>query len=449
MQLNAAGTGNLAGTCGARPTKLLEGVGFSDVYGPLRRGLEKLLEDPNDPRTRGRVHPFVWDWRLDPRPQLARLDALITEALSDELSQKQNLDEVVLVAHSAGGLLVRAAQNNAGLLKRFRRVLTIGTPYLGAPKTFFPLYAGVLEPGDFLSSLLDPFAVQKLARNLTGAFILYPSDNFGAWLRKEGGRNLGPAATRAYLHNSLHASNSAINLADRFKSDIASGFKRLEPAGLREFRVLAGVGYPTVNHITLMKGEDVGVEYVNGDKTVTIQSAKWMPAGSGGPLGDQVRISYLCRVEHLELTQDQKMFRLMGDFIRYGSPPEKTDTCGFAGFEYSIRKVGGTRAGASRARRPKTPVGTSGLKKLEKAENKGVVEVVALPGVTNLVTGAGFTGKVTIPVRRVLLTADPIGRTRGRTVTYGPLTGRLLIDPLKGGKVNLKLNGKKLKRRKR
>jgi len=449
LQLNPAGTGNLHGTCGAKPTKLLESASIFDVYGPMKQQLEKLLEDPNDPRTKDRVHPFVWDWRLDPRPQLSKLNELITEALGDELSQKQALDEVVIVAHSAGGLVVRAALEDSSLRKRIRRVLTIGTPYLGAPKTFFPLLAGILGPGDQLSTFLNPFAVQKLARTLTGSFILYPSDPYGTWLRKEGSaRDLTFAATRHYLQHNLHASAGALALASRFKSSIGSGFKRLEPAGLREFRVLAGAALPTVDHIDLLDGgKRAGIEYVNGDGTVTVQSSTQVPAFGGKPLGDSIRISYLCGLDHLALTQSDKLVDLMGDFIRYGSPPRTTKTCGFSGYEYSVRVVGGTTASDSRAKGPRTPVGTRALRALEKAERGGVLEVIPLPGETKIVTGRGFEGSAAIRVRRVLITATHIGRGPHKTVTYGPVTGRLQLRPRANGKVTLKLNGRKLKPR--
>ena len=401
LQLNDAGTGNARGTCGAAPTRLLESVAFFDVYGPLKRELEKLLTDPNDPRTQNRVHPFVWDWRLEPRPQLAKLNARITEALSDELSQKQALDEVILVAHSAGGLVARAALNDAALLKRIRRVLTIGTPYLGAPKSFFPLLAGVSEPGTLIAGLLNPVVVQKLSRNLTGNFILFPSAQYGSWLRKDGAnRDLGQAGTLDYLRHGLHASRQALALAFAFKSTISSGFKRLEPAGLREFRVLAGTGLPTIDHINLLDGgARAGIGYVTGDQTVPVQSATQTPAGARSPLGDPVRISYLCNLEHLRSTQDPKLFELMGDFIRYGSPPRKTQACGFTGFEYSVREVGGTKAGGSRVRGPRTPVGTRALRTLAKAERAGVLEVMALPGEPKIVTGRGFEGSTAFRVR--------------------------------------------------
>jgi hypothetical protein len=453
MHLNRAGTGNAPGTCGAKPTKLLESASIVDVYGPMKKQLEKLLEDPNDPRTRGRVHPFAWDWRLDPRPQLSKLNDLISQALSDDLSQKQALDEVILVAHSAGGLVARAALDNSDIRKRIRRVLTMGTPYLGAPKTFFPLLAGVLEPGDITSGFLDAFAVQRFARTLTGAFILYPSDQYGRWLRKAGAaRDLTPAETRQYLQHGLHASAGALGVGFSFKSSIASGFKKLEPAGLREFRVLAGTGLPTVDHISLVKGgKEVGINYATGDKTVALHSATQTAAG-GGRLGDPVRISYVCFLDHMALMQNDETYDVMGDFIRYGSPPRKTKTCDFKGFEYSLRTLGGTTAGGSRkrARAPSTPVGGRALKSLGKAELKGVLDVIPLRGETLIVTGRGFEGSTAFRVRRALITASRLGSGGShKPVTYGPLTGKLSLKPLRNGKVQVKLNGHKLKRRHR
>ena len=451
LRLNDAGTGNAKGTCGAQPSRLFESFWTEDIYGSLKQKLKELLTDPNDPRTKNRVYPFVWDWRLDPRPQLGELDRLVTTALADELSTKQGLDEVIMVGHSAGGLVIRAALNNAALLKRVRRVLTIGTPYLGTPRALFSLLAGMQEPGVRLARLLDPSMVQRVSRNLTGGFIQYPSANYGPWLRAKGSsKELGPEATFDYLR-SLKASPRALARAFDFKSSI-SGFKRLEPTGLREFRVLAGSGRPTIGRINLIGGgEEAGVTYATGDQTVPLSSATQTPPGERKALGDTVGLSHVCNIEHLRLAQDPKVFELIGDFIRYGSPPQRTRPCTFSGVEYEVREVGGTRASAARARRVRTPVGTRALRRLQKAERRGVLNVIALRGETKIVTGRGYKGRATIPVRRALISATPIRSAgRGRTLTYGPLTGRLQLRPQrKTGKVSLKLNGRRVKPRRR
>ena len=96
-------------------------------------------------------------------------------------------------------------------------------------------------------------------------------------------------------------------------------------------------------------GSQAGLSYASGDGTVPLLSARQQPRGAAKPLGDAVRISYLCGIDHIGLIQKAKVFELMGDFIRYGSPPRQTRSCDFSGFEYSIQNVGGTRASATAA----------------------------------------------------------------------------------------------------
>jgi pimeloyl-ACP methyl ester carboxylesterase len=446
LRLNASGTGNAPGTCGARIGKVIGSYAFVDFYDPLHDQIDKLLTDPNDPRTKNRVYMFPWDWRLDPRPQLSRLNGAITTALSDELSKAQGLDEVVLVAHSMGGLLVRAALNDAAITKRIRRVLTIGTPYLGTPKALFPLLAGVDSPGGgALSAALIPAELQTMSKTHTGNFILYPSSQYGAWL-SAATRKLDDISGVVNYVAHLGGSRRAWALAQQFKA-ATSGFKRLRPPGLREFRVLAGGAIATISGIDVLAGgRQAGLTFATGDGTVPAFSATQTPPGSPKPLGDDVRVSYVCGIDHLGLVQRPKVFDLIGDFIRYGSPPRKTTPCDFSGFEYTIVDIGGTTANAAAAaNRTLTPVGSSGLAALEKAETAGLLDVIPLRDETNIVMSRSQPGLAGIPVRHVLVTATPIsGRRAGKPLTYGPISGRLTLGVSANGKAVLKLGGRTL-----
>ena len=137
--------------CGAQLGELLRTFKLKDIYGSAADGVEKLAP--------GRAHFFVWDWRRDPRPQLARLKAVIDTALKADLSVRQRLDEVVLVGHSFGGLVDRAALEDPAIAGHVPRALTLGTPYWGAPKAIFPLAAGVETP---MPSLMDNFVLTTL-----------------------------------------------------------------------------------------------------------------------------------------------------------------------------------------------------------------------------------------------------------------------------------------------
>ena len=123
------------------------------------------------------VIPFAYDWRLSMAYNAGKLDQLINNLESSQ---------VVLLGHSMGGLLARYYTLDAARAVKVSKVISVGTPYWGAPKMALNMRAGMLPkdlkiPETNLSLALSLQFVYTLIRNSPGSMELLPSDAyFGA-----------------------------------------------------------------------------------------------------------------------------------------------------------------------------------------------------------------------------------------------------------------------------
>lgn len=112
---------------------------------------------------------FAYDWRGDVSTAAIDLETYINE---------QEYDNVILVCHSMGGLvaskyLVNSEQNQ----DKVDKLITIGTPYLGAPKALY-----VFESGHLLDWATSTFCmatpIKAIANNLTSCYELLPTQQY-------------------------------------------------------------------------------------------------------------------------------------------------------------------------------------------------------------------------------------------------------------------------------
>lgn len=144
--------------------------GAIDMYENLIVTLRKEYGDVADIR-------FVpYDWRLDLEAGASEIEKVIRE-----------YDEVVIVAHSMGGLVTEKYIATRGT-EKIVKVITAGTPYWGAPMACNTLYTGNVDAfpefvGYVVEDLMLPIVV-----NFTGLYELLPNEyytNTGAWLKRE------------------------------------------------------------------------------------------------------------------------------------------------------------------------------------------------------------------------------------------------------------------------
>lgn len=111
-----------------RPTKPIEKVGFFSVY-------ETLLEDikrcgyPIGGDGNRRFIPFEYDWR--------RSNSVTAGHLAKFLDGLKGVDELILIGHSMGGLVLRyllesEKYNDKDWFSSITKLVTLGTPQLGA-----------------------------------------------------------------------------------------------------------------------------------------------------------------------------------------------------------------------------------------------------------------------------------------------------------------------------
>lgn len=168
------------------------GVLTLDLY----KGLHDYLLDEGyvDGQT---LFAFPYDWRKNLDETSGNLNQLINHARA-----VSGQDQVVIVAHSMGGLVARNYMFYHGTDK-VDQLITLGTPYLGAPKV-----SKILEIGDdwgigahFLNTLgvgAHPYQMREMARNYPSSYQLSPGSG---WWGRNAWSDSSNYIVRGYIEN--------------------------------------------------------------------------------------------------------------------------------------------------------------------------------------------------------------------------------------------------------
>jgi pSer/pThr/pTyr-binding forkhead associated (FHA) protein len=118
-----------------KEVSVIPGLFRLEVYS---RCLDYLVENMGYKRGRDLIE-LPWDWRLDFR--------LASQQLAETVrAWKQKHDrpaeKFVLIAHSMGGLVARYYIERLGGQAHVGRLIVMGTPHLGTPKSFVSLFSG-------------------------------------------------------------------------------------------------------------------------------------------------------------------------------------------------------------------------------------------------------------------------------------------------------------------
>ena len=411
---------------------------FTDVYGHLDEWLEKMK-----PPAGGAT--FGWDWRRAPQDSLDELEAKIDELLAkSELAKAQGAKRATLAAHSYGGVLMRLFIDDEARSRKVARMLNIGVPMWGSIKPFFPLTFGIEGIG---ASALDAFVgnedLKDTMRNFSGAYHLLADDNFGQWLTVDD-QALDQAGVKAYMQST--GSNGVLfEDGRRTHRDHVDGW--LDYDGRIDVRAVVGVGLLTTHKVDVVtdaaEGDaDVSVEVGDGDITVPSFSAEQRHAG-GKMLGDPIHIQKRCSIEHMEQTKDQVVQLAYTQFLLFGRTPRKLPAadCYTSGDVVTFSRnvpippPAVTDEGFAPDAGPLT---------LGQAQWDGKADVIDLPGGTTVVTNDASPVALRVAADGVTMTVTDIGAggARGRQVTYGPLTGDLVVEPGAGDVPAVSVDGK-------
>ena len=103
---------------------------------------------------------FPYDWRK----------SNATSAASLAIAINNTYDNVILVAHSMGGLVAsKYCANSSANRGKVDKLITIGTPYTGSPQLVY-----VAETGDF-NPLLSNSKIKELVVNFPAVYQLIPT----------------------------------------------------------------------------------------------------------------------------------------------------------------------------------------------------------------------------------------------------------------------------------
>ena len=276
-----------------------------------------------------RANIFGWDWRKAPQASLAALEAKITEALAhDTCAKEEGASRVVIMAHSYGGLLTRTFINSPERAQRVARVLTVGTPYWGAPKSIFPPAYGIEMPDSFLNWFFNEEELKLFSHNLAGMMQLFPSSKLGPWLALNGEGPLGGSQVSSFLGH-LGVTTSLFEAAQKNHESIYDSFNTNE--GLIDYRLVVGTGLLTpvgisINGLVGSKAE-VTMQFGNGDETVPATSANTGQVGSQ-PNVTGVHVQYIKGIGHMEEAESSPVKQDYEAFLDYGRIPLKTGGAG-------------------------------------------------------------------------------------------------------------------------
>lgn len=138
----------------------------TDVYGSFYAAMAAARYREDD-----LLFSFSYDFRLDADSREAHLDRL--DRRIDAVLAKTGRKQVVLIAHSMGGLVARAYLRAKGG-RKVAKLITMGTPHLGAPKAWY----GLLRGYNFGNRSCNPMLLKELGRNWPGAHNLMPGQPF-------------------------------------------------------------------------------------------------------------------------------------------------------------------------------------------------------------------------------------------------------------------------------
>jgi pimeloyl-ACP methyl ester carboxylesterase len=144
-----------------------ESSGYVVAQSDSPQGLSVCAGDPRC------LVPVGYDWRLS-----AEADAGAVLQVINQVLQVTGADRVDILAHSQGGLVAEAITKMPQSVGKIYRIVTLGTPYLGAPEALTELLEQTpcVDSGCYLSMEV----VQSLIENYPGVMELLPSASYYA-----------------------------------------------------------------------------------------------------------------------------------------------------------------------------------------------------------------------------------------------------------------------------
>ena len=285
-------------------------------YGPIIDHLESVGFD---------VHPFAYDWRLDLRDEADRLDNFI-----DGVLVASDSDQVSIVDHSLGGLLARHYVTSSWAREaKVEQVISVGTPFLGAPKAMKALRWGETLPirqnADI--GLANADRTKAISQNSPAVYQILPTRRYldvngGGYYRVEGQmqnwdqtrsvilgeHNDNLARDAEYFHSAAMDDWRSTSLDVAYRLIVGTGHENT-PGILHEFTTYDWLGRPKTSW---------DIKPTNGDETVPLHSADLK--GNGEDYSGGVPIWYTNDLDHSALVKEQYVMDFIAAML--ATPPD-------------------------------------------------------------------------------------------------------------------------------
>ena len=314
--------------------------------------------------------------------------------------------------------------------RKVARMLNVGVPMWGSIKPFFPLVFGVEGIGmGALDMFVENEDLKDTMRNFPGAYHLLAGDNFGQWLTVDGQMH-GQTGVKGYLQSQ---GGNGVLFEDARKTHAEGIDGWLDYEGRIDVRAVVGVGLLTTHKVDVTTDAEEGdadVEVTLGDGDITVPRFSARQQMPGGPLmGDPIHIQERCDVQHMDQLKDKVVQLAYTQYLLFGRTPRKLPDpeCDLSGdtIEFSedleIPPPVLDEGFAAAADGPLT---------LGQADWEGKADVIDLPGGTMVVTNDAAPVALAVQAEGLTMTVTEVdGSGAGRRVTYGPLTGDLVVKP--------------------
>lgn len=246
-----------------------DNYGANDTYKTLYNSLNNAFGNDFD------VIFFDYDFRMTNSTSAAKL--------ATELS---GYSEVVLVAHSMGGLVAgKFLANSATNRNKTTALITLGTPFVGAAKCI-----DVMETGEMITFSLAGVnitlfknTIRDMSKNCYAAYQLLPTSKYysvtGSYPLSVNGTNYSTATTQLQNTPWGKKSNGTVkpmfSTATSFHSSLFSGTTHITNYSDVTAYTLAANGEDTISKVSMNSNYEItAVTYSNsGDGTVLLKSA--------------------------------------------------------------------------------------------------------------------------------------------------------------------------------
>ncbi|HGG0586950.1 lipase/acyltransferase domain-containing protein [Bacillus cereus] len=292
---------------------------YSDKIEPItyKKLVNKLKEiTPN-------VITFHYDWRQNNLEHIQELKEKIAEDI-------EQVDEIILVAHSMGGIIGKLLLNQIyeeDWANKISKFITLGTPWNGAMDAYKTLKYGTCIPDKIVKlkgGVLNKRTSKEISPYFPSIYQLLPNNKYCELASRIESKTLV-----SYRKNNKnyydHQEFFIEHLKEDFEccnheyNDIFEDFYELLvadiPQNIKHFEVI-GVGKPTISGITENTLGEAEGDFRNGDGTVPLFSA----------LSNEDNVFFVNKVGHQDLPKNEEVLRLIEDIINNVEEFPETET---------------------------------------------------------------------------------------------------------------------------